>query len=206
MLAEPLIDLAPFQNRRNFGVFLNGRNLMSLAVELGTHRGDFASMLLSTWPGHLVCCDPWRSVAGYEDQAEGLKQLWKTTGDRMDDYLYCTKRLHRYNHRLTFKRLTSQAYAQEFYQQPANIVDFVYLDADHRYEMVKADLELWWPLIKGGGILAGHDILCANHPHGGWGQHIQPAVFDFARQRNLTVCLVMEEDNSPWSYYLEKPK
>jgi hypothetical protein len=35
--------------------------------------------------------------------------------------------------------------------------DFVYLDADHRYAGVKQDIALWWPLVKQGGILAGHD-------------------------------------------------
>jgi hypothetical protein len=36
-------------------------------------------------------------------------------------------------------------------------IDIVYIDADHEYESVKADIEYWTPLVRSGGIIAGHD-------------------------------------------------
>lgn len=36
-------------------------------------------------------------------------------------------------------------------------VDFCFVDASHRAEDVKRDIEAWWPKIKLGGVLAGHD-------------------------------------------------
>lgn len=36
-------------------------------------------------------------------------------------------------------------------------VDFVYVDADHSEEAVLKDIEAWWPKVKPGGIMAGHD-------------------------------------------------
>ena len=42
---------------------------------------------------------------------------------------------------------------------PDEYFDFVYLDADHTYQSVKEDLESWWPKIKKGGILSGHDYI-----------------------------------------------
>jgi len=36
-------------------------------------------------------------------------------------------------------------------------VDFVFIDADHSSEAVRADITAWWPKIKAGGTLAGHD-------------------------------------------------
>jgi len=42
-------------------------------------------------------------------------------------------------------------------------IDFLFLDADHEYKAVKEDLRLWFPKIKKGGIMAGHDY---NEPCG----------------------------------------
>lgn len=38
-----------------------------------------------------------------------------------------------------------------------NSIDFIYIDADHRYESVKQDLELYLPKLKKGGVIGGHD-------------------------------------------------
>ena len=38
-----------------------------------------------------------------------------------------------------------------------NSLDFVFIDADHEYESVKEDIKAWFPKVKVGGILAGHD-------------------------------------------------
>ncbi len=47
-------------------------------------------------------------------------------------------------------------------------LEFVFIDADHVYESVRADILAWMPKVKSGGILAGHDIgQEANRPHVG---------------------------------------
>ena len=36
-------------------------------------------------------------------------------------------------------------------------MDFVFLDGSHFYEAIKADIEVWAPKVKKGGLVAGHD-------------------------------------------------
>lgn len=59
--------------------------------------------------------------------------------------------------------------------------DFVYIDASHDYESVYADLNAWYPLVKGHGILCGDDF-----PH----PPIQKAVYQFAQEQGLRVLTV----------------
>uniref|UniRef100_A0A6H1ZVW4 Putative methyltransferase n=1 Tax=viral metagenome TaxID=1070528 RepID=A0A6H1ZVW4_9ZZZZ len=39
---------------------------------------------------------------------------------------------------------------------PDNL-DFVYIDGDHSYETTKKDIELYYPKVRSGGLVAGHD-------------------------------------------------
>tara|TARA_R110002060_G_scaffold42657_1_gene54152 strand:- start:50 stop:685 length:636 start_codon:yes stop_codon:yes gene_type:complete len=42
-----------------------------------------------------------------------------------------------------------------------NSLDFVMLDAGHDYEDIKKDIAAWYPKVKNGGTLAGHDFTTA---------------------------------------------
>ncbi len=64
------------------------------------------------------------------------------------------------------------------------------MDAGHSYDRVKNDLELYWPLVKSGGIFAGHDYF-----DGVW-----RAVHDFFDPLGITV----ERRGSSW--FIRKPK
>lgn len=55
-------------------------------------------------------------------------------------------------------------------------VFFVFLDADHRKEQLTLDIQVWWPKIKAGGILAGHDY---DHPTCTWNPEVKPVVDSF---------------------------
>lgn len=53
--------------------------------------------------------------------------------------------------------------------QAANLVadgslDFVFIDALHTYEACKADIGAWWPKVREGGMLCGHDYNLEKFP------------------------------------------
>ena len=41
--------------------------------------------------------------------------------------------------------------------QDGVVLDSVYIDARHDYDSILSDIEAWTPLVKSGGIIAGHD-------------------------------------------------
>jgi predicted O-methyltransferase YrrM len=43
-------------------------------------------------------------------------------------------------------------------------LDFVFIDAGHRYERVKGDIEAWAPKVRKGGLITGHDYTCPKWP------------------------------------------
>jgi len=43
-------------------------------------------------------------------------------------------------------------------------IDFVFIDASHQFEDVSRDIRKWFPKLKKGGIIAGHDFFTSVHP------------------------------------------
>lgn len=187
-----------FQDRNNFGQFLvnMGFGPNETAVEVGTDKGVFARMLLQFWPGKLVCVDPYY-------RAYDAEEIPEMSGNRFQDYKEAVLALREYGKRAQIIRLSSVDASALFARES---LCFVYVDACHQYEAVKQDIEVWWPKLKKGGVLAGHDIVSSGEDHKkGWGRHVQPAVFDFAVQHELIVHLVTGPKTLPWSYYMIKP-
>jgi len=64
-----------------------------------------------------------------------------------------------------------------------NSLDGVFIDAQHEYEPVKQDLELWWPKVKIGGFFCGHDYDPSSM---GW-PGVAKAVNEFVQINKLTI-------------------
>lgn len=80
-------------------------------------------------------------------------------------------------------------------------LDLVFIDADHSCEAVAADIMAWWPKVRDGGILCGHDYIplptAESWPTAqGWAKlydgpcaGVKRAVDDAFPAANLTACL-----------------
>ena len=55
-------------------------------------------------------------------------------------------------------------------------LDAVYIDANHRYEFVVADIHAWLPKVRKGGIISGHDFAKIKHPTN---THVYQAVLGY---------------------------
>jgi len=61
-----------------------------------------------------------------------------------------------------------------------NTLDFVFIDAGHEYEDVTSDLKAWYPKVKTGGIISGHDYFNPADPvHGHKFPGVKKAVDEF---------------------------
>lgn len=87
---------------------------------------------------------------------------------------------------------TSIQVAKELQEDPLK-PSLVFIDGDHSYPAVKADIEAWWPLIKeGGGILCGHDY------GGGW-EGVKRAVDEFVSKLSFEKTVTLTVAGELWS-------
>jgi hypothetical protein len=76
-------------------------------------------------------------------------------------------------------------------------LDFVFIDAAHDFESVRADIQAWRPKVKPGGVLAGHDYLAC------WPGVILAVEQAFAgKARIFDTCwyLADGQPGAPWSF------
>lgn len=114
-------------------------------VEVGTWRGQFAEVLLISNPAlHLYCVDLWKTYDGYTEFTDQKVQD--------ESYRMAQRRIAPYNCKLM--RMSSLEGMTHFKD---GSLDFVYIDANHDFPSVVADIHGWLPKVRVGGILSGHD-------------------------------------------------
>lgn len=178
------------------------------AAEVGVYRGACAAYLLAHVPKlTLVLVDPWAEIA--EDSA------YRKTGDRC---AALTQAQHEENYqamlaavapyqtgdalnRAIIERQSSLAAAAE---QSDGFLDMVFIDGAHDYASVAADIAAWWPKVRPGGLLTGHD-----YKRRGYKNDVVRAVDEFVAQVGLPLvphgCLVWEV-KKPEGRFADKPE
>ena len=119
--------------------------------EVGVREGNNSFSMLSLIPGlHLVLVDPYMV---YEYRKLKKRNKWKWDLPTMDKIRHkAIRRLGKSNVRwlMTTSELASKCVEDES-------LDFVYIDGNHSFDFITQDLQFWFPKIRKGGIISGHD-------------------------------------------------
>lgn len=142
-------------------------------AEIGVYLGYYSRVLLDNIPGlQLYCID-----------------TWNNNTSRKRAFEYACEDLGRYPG-ANIIRGTSVESAKQFED---GSLDFVFIDADHSYEAVKQDLEAWYPKVRKGGIVSGHDYF--ESPRGS--VQVIPAVNEFVEKHNHKLELTEWDKDNP---------
>lgn len=123
-------------------------------VEVGVFEGTFAEIILrhlfhlKLMPERYFVVDLWQSKP--EDDT------WRNTEHQRRNFLSTAENLAPYWPVVRFVQEYSNVAARLFLDES---VDFVFLDASHFHSDVARDLHAWWPKVRVGGFLAGHDYV-----------------------------------------------
>lgn len=149
---------------------LNKKNL--ICVEIGTYKGGNALNILKNLNiQKIYLIDPYVAYVN--------RKIEKNVGDKT--FTEAKKRLKRFKHKIEFVREFSEKATKRFKN---NSIDFIYIDGNHDYGFVKKDLELYFPKVKKGGIISGHDM--------DW-KSVFKAVSEFCVKHKLE-CEIKEKD------------
>lgn len=181
--------------REEFPFLLNARGLMGTGVEVGVQRGFFSAHILTHWGGEkLISVDPWLA----QDQASYVDIANQPQDVQDSFYQETVNLLSIYGSRSEIWRMFSKEAAALIAEET---LDFVYLDARHDYESVLEDLETWYPKVRLGGIMAGHDYVNGEFPEGRFA--VREAVDEFFAHQELNVHVTTSDP--PWfSWLVEK--
>jgi len=141
----------PIKNRKDLPFLLRIMNLSGEGAEIGVAWGGFSKILFDNSKlSKIYLIDPWMAQDGPNN--DGLSRL---TGEENNErYLHVKSFFKNLGSRCEIMRMVSEEAAPKIND---NSLDFVYIDGDHSYEAIKKDLSFWWPKVKVGGILSGHD-------------------------------------------------
>jgi hypothetical protein len=167
------------------------KNIIDLslpAVEVGVAEGYFSAEILSWGIEKLYMVDNWGTIPGVKGDG-GFDQGWHDQNMKA-----ALERVHKHWGKFTVLRGLSVEMSK---QVPDDSLGLVYLDAGHSFENVKDDLEAWFPKLKKGGIMAGHDYLMPQYG-------VFEAVRQFIKKHNYTVNTIHENKKEDAGFWFKK--
>ena len=140
----------------------------------------------------LYCIDAWQAFPQHEYQ--GVANVPQAEHDQ--HFAQTQTLLQPFGRRVHILRKRSEIAAQHFADGQ---LDFVYLDPQHHFFAVHADLKTWSRKVRPGGILAGHDYLDGENAAGLFG--VKSAVDEFAAQSGLRFVVTHEAQWPTWNAF-----
>jgi hypothetical protein len=156
-------------------------------AEIGVFKGDFSAELLRTQPNRLHLIDPWRSVDDdrRRDALYGIGRRSQADMDQIHASVVARFASEIATGQVVIHRaLSSVAFAA----LPNRSLDWVYIDGDHRYDAVLADLRMALAKTRPGGLICCDDYMV----YGWFGDDVIRAVHDFRQEAasEMTLALV----------------
>lgn len=147
-----------------------------VGIEIGVCGGDHAISLMENLNiAKLYCIDPYDL---YDDYEEGKKHYGKSQLNLKATEKFAKERLSNYKEKIVWIKKPSDIAISDIEEK----VDFVYIDGNHSFDYVCRDIANYFPLIKDGGVLGGHDFY-----NGFQSEHdgVVSAVMQFVYEHNL---------------------
>jgi hypothetical protein len=166
------------KHRNQFHLLINELGLRT-GVELGVMTGGFSKYLLQNTYLSMYLIDPWVFIKDYDDTSNAENDVQELRLQMTKDALVNYK--SRYEIIREFSSDAVKLFGDKFF-------DFIYIDANHDYKHCTEDLNLWFPKIKDGGLMAGHDFLDSGFNFG-----VRSAVLDFLEDKPYELYNTLED-------------
>ena len=177
-----------------FSAIINENNYKTIA-EIGIGYGTHAKYILKTTNvDKIYLIDPMKF---YENDLFATDIMAATPvipGNNFNElYGLINDYLSEYSERYTWFRNESLAIQDN--QIADETLDCIFIDGDHTYNAVFADLEFWWKKLRVGGQILGDDY---------WMESVSSAVKDFSKKYNLRGDLLKKEGTNYSIYRFHK--
>ncbi len=182
------MDLYELTSRNDIGKVLDAAKA-SVGVEVGVAFGENAEVILKgSAILRLYLVDPWNYVPN--EDPTGFADAIK---DWAGCYEYAKAKMDAFGGRAVMIRTDSVSAAAGFTDGSR---DFVYIDANHMRPMIDKDLAAWWPKVRKGGILGGHDYHMVDRPD--YKCEVKAAVDKFFADKGYAIHVTTEDQDPSW--------
>jgi hypothetical protein len=158
------------------------KHLHAKAVcEIGVRDGGYFKTLLIDGVKKAYAIDIWD-----EFQTNSQNDIGYSKEKLTNSFLDFKKKFESDKRVVIIKELSQDAH----HQIKNKSLDFIYIDADHTYEAVFSDLVNFYPKLRKGGVIAGHDFISYSFRGVKFG--VIDAVIDFINKHGLYLHLTSE--------------